>query len=139
MRSVCLRKAWRPLSRTRCLAACWKKKFADVLQEFINQQHGQWDQTIIRGNLGFRFSLPEADRLWELELQPKLGIDQGVMIQSQPDFILRCDDDRIKPIAIFTHGFQYHCHPENRIADDMRKRCADPGQRQVSCLEHHMG
>ena len=101
-----------------------EKKFADVPQEFISQQNGQWDQTIIRGSLGFRFSLPGVDRLWELELQPTLGIAQGVMIQSQPDFILRCDDDGIKPIAIFTDGFQYHCHPENRIADDMRKRRA---------------
>lgn len=101
-----------------------EKKFADLLQEFVSHHNGQWDQTIIRGNLGFRFSLPGVDRLWELELQPTLGVGQGVMIQSQPDFILRCDDDRVKPIAIFTDGFQYHCHPENRIADDMRKRRA---------------
>ena len=34
------------------------------------------------------------------------------------------DDDRIKPVAIFTDGFQFHCHPVNRLADDMRKRRA---------------
>ena len=55
-------------------------------------------------------------------MQPSLGTAQGVSIQSQPDFVLRTDDDRIKPIAIFTDGFQYHCNPVNRLADDMQKR-----------------
>lgn len=101
-----------------------EKKFVDVLRAFVNQQNGKWEQTIIRGNQGFRFSLLQSERLWELELQPTLGMAQGVSIQSQPDFILRSDDDRIKPIAIFTDGFQFHCHPVNRLADDLRKRRA---------------
>jgi DEAD/DEAH box helicase domain-containing protein len=101
-----------------------EKKFVDILESFVSQQNGTWEQTIIRGNQGFRFSLAGTDRLWELELQPTLGTAQGVSIQSQPDFVLRTDDDRIKPIAIFTDGFQYHCHPVNRLADDMQKRRA---------------
>ena len=101
-----------------------EKKFVDVLQKFVNGSSGSWEQTIIRGNQGFRFSLPGMDRLWELELQPSLGVAQGVAIQSQPDFLLRSDDDRIKPVAIFTDGFQYHCYPNNRLADDMSKRRA---------------
>ena len=101
-----------------------EKKFVDVLESFVSQLKGNWEQTIIRGNQGFRFSLPDSDRLWELELQPTLGTAQGVSIQSQPDFMLRTDDDRVKPIAIFTDGFQYHCYPHNRIADDLRKRRA---------------
>ena len=101
-----------------------EKKFVDILESFVTQQNGTWEQTIIRGNQGFRFSLAGTDRLWELELQPTLGIAQGVSIQSQPDFVLRTDDDRIKPIAIFTDGFQYHCNPVNRLADDMQKRRA---------------
>ncbi|MEO1995586.1 MAG: Zn-binding domain-containing protein, partial [Planctomycetaceae bacterium] len=99
-----------------------EKKFVDLLESFVEQQNGSWEQTIIRGNQGFRFSLPGVERLWELELQPTLGSAQGVSVQSQPDFILRTDDDRIKPVAIFTDGFQYHCHPVNRLADDMNKR-----------------
>jgi DEAD/DEAH box helicase domain-containing protein len=101
-----------------------EKKFVDILESFVSGQNGTWEQTIIRGNQGFRFSLAGTDRLWELELQPTLGTAQGVSIQSQPDFVLRTDDDRIKPIAIFTDGFQYHCHPVNRLADDMQKRRA---------------
>ena len=102
-----------------------EKKFADTLQSFVvEDKKGTWEQTIIRGNQGFRFSLPDVDRLWELELQPTLGTAQGVAVQSQPDFVLRCDDDRIKPVAIFTDGLHFHCHPVNRLADDMRKRRA---------------
>ena len=99
-----------------------EKKFVDVLESFVAEQHGTWEQTIIRGNQGFRFSLPGVERLWELELQPSLGTAQGVTVQSQPDFMLRSDDDRIKPVAIFTDGFHFHCHPVNRLADDLKKR-----------------
>jgi DEAD/DEAH box helicase domain-containing protein len=101
-----------------------EKKFVDALRDFVDEKNGTWEQTIIRGNQGFRFVLPGFDRLWELELQPKLGAAQGVAVPSQPDFLLRCDDDRIKPLAIFTDGFQFHCHPVNRLADDMQKRRA---------------
>jgi DEAD/DEAH box helicase domain-containing protein len=101
-----------------------EKKFVDVLRAFVQQKNGTWEQTIIRGSTGYRFSLPGTDHLWELELQPRLGTAQGVMIQSQPDFLLRSDADRIKPIAIFTDGFQFHCHPTNRLADDFQKRRA---------------
>jgi len=41
---------------------------------------------------------------------------------SQPDFLLSCDDDDVKPVAIFADGFEFHCYPHNRLADDMRKR-----------------
>jgi DEAD/DEAH box helicase domain-containing protein len=101
-----------------------EKKFVDTLRAFIDAHNGTWMHTIIRGGQGFRFTLPGADRLWELELQPMLGAAQGIAVPSQPDFLLRCDDERIKPVAIFTDGFQFHCHPVNRLADDMQKRRA---------------
>ncbi|MFO7903676.1 MAG: hypothetical protein R6U98_13520 [Pirellulaceae bacterium] len=101
-----------------------EKKFVDSLEAWVREQNGNWNQTIIRGSQGFRFSLPHVDRLWELELQPTLGVAHGVSVQSQPDFVLRSDDDRIKPICIFTDGFEFHCHPVNRLADDMLKRRA---------------
>ena len=101
-----------------------EKRFVDSVRAYVDEKSGTWEQTIIRGNQGFRFSLPGSDRLWELELQPTLGTAQGVAVQSQPDFLLRCDDDRIRPLAIFTDGFQFHCHPVNRLADDMAKRRA---------------
>lgn len=101
-----------------------EKKFVDRLRSLVEEKKGTWEQTIIRGSQGFRFALPPSDRLWELELQPTIGTAQGVAIQSQPDFVLRADDEGIKPIAIFTDGFQFHCHPNNRLADDMQKRRA---------------
>jgi DEAD/DEAH box helicase domain-containing protein len=101
-----------------------EKKFVDSLKDFVESRYGNWEQTIVRGSEGFRFSLKGSERIWELELQPTLGPAQGVSVQSQPDFLLRSDDDKIKPIAIFTDGFQYHCHPNNRLADDMNKRRA---------------
>jgi DEAD/DEAH box helicase domain-containing protein len=102
-----------------------EKKFVDSLCDFVIKSQGKWETTIIKGGQGFRFTLPDSDRMWELELQPTLGIAQGVAVQSQPDFLLNSDDAEIKPIAIFADGFEYHCAPpNNRLADDMNKRRA---------------
>ena len=101
-----------------------EKKLVDSLKSFVQEKNGNWQETIIKGSLGFRFSLIESGILWELELQPSLGVKDGVMIQSKPDFLLRADDDTIKPIAIFTDGFDFHCHPKNRLEDDIQKRRA---------------
>ena len=46
------------------------------------------------------------------------------MVPSQPDFLLRCDGPHLRPLAIFTDGFEYHCYPNNRLADDLQKRRA---------------
>jgi DEAD/DEAH box helicase domain-containing protein len=100
-----------------------EKKFVETLQTFVGDRKGRWEETIVRGGQGFRFTLPESDRVWELALQPSLGPAQGVMVQCQPDFLLLCDDD-IRPVAIFTDGFEFHCHPNNRLSDDIKKRRA---------------
>jgi DEAD/DEAH box helicase domain-containing protein len=97
-----------------------EKKFVDSLEEFIENNDGKWESTIIKGAKGFRFQV--FGKLWELELQPQLGKHLGVMIASQPDFLLTCDDESARPVAIFTDGFEYHCYPNNRLADDMAKR-----------------
>lgn len=101
-----------------------EQKFVEALKAFVETQHGRWEATIVRGNRGFRFSIPPWDRLWEIELQPSLGQAQGIMVQSQPDFLLTSDDPGVKPIAVFTDGFEFHCRPNNRIADDFNKRRA---------------
>ncbi|MDB4373010.1 DUF1998 domain-containing protein, partial [Mariniblastus sp.] len=101
-----------------------EKKFVDELKKFIDAVGGKWEKTIVRGSQGFRFTHPKADHIWELELQPRLGTAQGVDIDCRPDFLLSCDNDNIKPVAVFTDGFTFHCHPVNRIADDFRKRRA---------------
>ncbi|SLM31713.1 putative RNA helicase [Desulfamplus magnetovallimortis] len=99
-----------------------EKRFVDALEAFVETQKGRWESTIIKGAKGFRFEI--FGRLWELELQPRLGKPQGVMTASQPDFLLTCDDESIRPVAVFTDGFEYHCYPNNRLADDMMKRRA---------------
>jgi DEAD/DEAH box helicase domain-containing protein len=101
-----------------------EQEFIRKLREWVEEHNGTWEKTIVRGKRGFRFHLPNINCNWEIELQPQLGIAQGVTISCQPDFMLRCaDNDAIKPVAIFTDGFEFHV-ANNRIADDMSKRRA---------------
>ena len=99
-----------------------ERRFVDRLRSFVESKPGTFESTIIRGKSGFRFSIGGSEHQWELELQPELGMAQGVMVKCQPDFLLSRDDNATKPIAIFTDGYEYHCHPNNRLADDFRKR-----------------
>lgn len=104
-----------------------EKRFVDKLQRWVEEQDGQWLETLINGKRGFRFVIGSPERGWELELQPQLGSVQGVSIACQPDFMLRCDDADIKPMAIFTDGFEFHVEPEKeecRLVDDVQKRRA---------------
>ena len=94
------------------------------LEKHVLNQRGNWEQTIIKGAEGFRFHMEGQRRLWELRLQPELGAAQGVQVSCRPDFLLTCDDGAVPPVAIFTDGFEFHCFPNNRIADDLRKRRA---------------
>jgi len=102
-----------------------EKRFVDRLRQWIEDQKGQWHESLINGKRGFRFVIGKPERSWELELQPQLGSAQGVSIACQPDFMLRSDDSNIKPIAIFTDGFEFHVEPEKsecRLTDDVQKR-----------------
>lgn len=104
-----------------------EKRFVDKLQAWVEEQKGQWLETLVNGKRGFRFVLGKPERSWELELQPQLSSAQGVSVACQPDFMLRCDDSSIKPIAIFTDGFEFHVQPEDdegRLSDDINKRRA---------------
>ncbi|WP_350279111.1 DEAD/DEAH box helicase [Kribbella sp. HUAS MG21] len=57
-----------------------------------------------------------SQRLWTLE-------PQQMVLDSRPDFVLRCDQMGIPGVAIFTDGWQYHASPSiNRIAEDAVKR-----------------
>lgn len=99
-----------------------ERQFVEKLEKFIEDIPGSsWREAIIKGGRGYLFRIDDK-REWTLELQPKLGPAQGVAIPSQPDFLLSCDDEQTKPVAIFTDGFEYHCHPNNRLRDDFQKR-----------------
>ena len=58
-----------------------------------------------------------------IELQVKLGPEEGVNIPCRADFIFRKarDKDKTKPLVVFTDGFHYH---RDRIGKDMAQRMA---------------
>jgi DEAD/DEAH box helicase domain-containing protein len=123
------REALADFKPTQLFGSMLERRFVDRLQAWVESSGGAWKRTIIAGTEGFQFSWSgrhrDQNRVWELQLQPTLGSAQGVMKQSQPDFMLRCDDESILPIAIFTDGFEFHCTPpNNRLADDFAKRRA---------------
>ena len=110
-----------------------EKRFVEKIRQWVEDNKGQWLESLINGKRGFRFVVGRPERAWELELQPQLGSVQGVSIACQPDFMLRSDDSEIKPMAIFTDGFEFHVEPEKsacRLVDDVQKRRAiiDSGQ-----------
>ncbi|WP_257263618.1 DEAD/DEAH box helicase [Endozoicomonas sp. ONNA2] len=105
-----------------------EKRFVNKLQCWVEELGGSasWRSAIIAGTEGFEFTLGDS-RWWSLELQPMLGAHQNVSVKCQPDFMLRCDDPEVKPVAIFTDGFEPHVKPgeqECRLADDLKKRRA---------------
>jgi DEAD/DEAH box helicase domain-containing protein len=110
-----------------------EKRLVERLRGWVEQQGGQWQEALINGSRGFRFLLADPERAWELDRQPLLGPPQGVSIACQPDFLLRCDDPDVRPVAIFADGFEPHVRPgepDSRLADDVAKRRAllDSGQ-----------
>jgi DEAD/DEAH box helicase domain-containing protein len=112
------------IPNTSLFGSLLEREFINKLSEWVKERNGTWEKTIVRGKRGFRFTLPDSNRTWEVELQPQLAISQGVSICCQPDFMLQCaSDESIKPIAIFTDGFEFHVKI-NRLADDMAKRRA---------------
>ncbi len=116
------RQALTDIPNTSLFGSILEREFVRKLQDWVTEQNGTWSKNLVQGKTGFRFSLLNPNRTWELELQPQLGPVQGVSIRCQPDFLLRCaDDDSIQPIAIFTDGFEFHV-TTNRLADDMAKR-----------------
>ena len=112
------------IPNTSLFGSLLEREFARKLEDWVQGCTGTWEKNLVRGKVGFRFTLPNPNRTWELELQPKLGPAQGVPLPCQPDFLLRCvDDDAIAPVAIFTDGFEFHV-TTNRLADDLQKRRA---------------
>ena len=102
-----------------------EKRFIDRLREWVTEDGGRWEETIIKGGRGFRFRLKGDERYWDVELYPQLGLRDGVSIQCEPDFLFSCDDDNVKALAVFTDGFAPHVHPsdpESRLPDDLQKR-----------------
>jgi DEAD/DEAH box helicase domain-containing protein len=104
-----------------------EKKFIDRLQAAVVSGGGSWAKALVKGTSGFRFRMGTDTRVWDVQLQPRLGSGQGVDIACQPDFLLLCDDAAVRPIAIFTDGLEFHVEPDkplSRLPDDAAKRRA---------------
>jgi DEAD/DEAH box helicase domain-containing protein len=104
-----------------------ERRFVERLRSWVEGRQGKWLAGMTNDKRRFGFLVGSPERSWELELQPLLGSEQGVAIACQPDFLLRCDDAQVKPLAIFTDGFEFHVQPHqerSRLADDVQKRRA---------------
>ena len=71
---------------------------------------------VVRGKKGWY--VVAGDLEWDMVPQVDLGPADGVAIECRPDFVLyplgRAKGAGLKPVAVFTDGFQYHA----AIADD---------------------
>ncbi|MBV6622635.1 MAG: DEAD/DEAH box helicase [Rivularia sp. (in: Bacteria)] len=102
-------------------------RFIEALQRYRYQDENHEEQPVIlrkeivNGKAGYFIKIGNQD--WNIEPQVELGINQGVEIPSRADFIFypAKNSSNIKPIAIFTDGWQYH---EHRIGEDFLQRMA---------------
>ena len=103
-----------------------------------NRQGANLTNEIIRGHLGYRFTV--GDVVWEIQPQVNLGLRDGVAINCRPDFIFwpvkTAGDQERLPVAVFTDGWKPH---RDRITDDFAKRMAilRSGNFLVWSLDYH--
>jgi DEAD/DEAH box helicase domain-containing protein len=122
-----LRQALDTIKGVSLFGSVLEKRFIERLRAWVELQGGKWQEALIKGGRGFRFLLGDPVRSWDVQLQPTLGSAQGVSVACQPDFMLRCDDPSVRPIAVFADGFEPHVapgKPTSRLEDDINKRRA---------------
>ncbi|MGB3494947.1 MAG: DEAD/DEAH box helicase [Elainellaceae cyanobacterium] len=85
---------------------------------------------IINGRAGYYLKLD--DTAWTIETQVSLGNNEGVMIPSRADFLIRPASSRTisQPIAIFTDGWEYH---QERLTHDLQQRLSILRSNQFWC------
>lgn len=76
---------------------------------------------IVNGKAGYFIRIGNQD--WNVEPQVEIGRNEGVAVNSRADFVFypAKKTTTIKPIVIFTDGWQYHAH---RISEDFIQRMA---------------
>ena len=96
-----------------------EKRFIEALaRSSSSSTKVEIEHLVVNNKPGYRLIV--NDKVYEIEPQVDLGQSEGIDINSRPDFIIRpVKDDSIKPIAIFTDGFEYH---KDIIDLDMKKR-----------------
>lgn len=105
-----------PLLESQC-----EVKLIEVLERRVRQKKDGVFRPVNRhGRQGYVLKL--NGRTWNIECQVLLGLRDGVVIPSQPDFLFRPDSETdALPIAVFADGFKYH---KAILADDTAKRMA---------------
>ena len=98
-----------------------ESRFIEALRLVCKSIPGfEWRPEFYGGNAGWYMRLGERRYF----LQPQVELDEtyGVAIRSRADFVLwPLGNSELKPIAIFTDGFQYH---KDRVALDTAQRLA---------------
>ena len=125
-----LHKTESPLSQVKLNAlfdSILELRFIEALQRYRYQDEKNQEQPVIlrkeivNGKAGYFIKIGNQD--WNIEPQVELGTNQGVEIPSRADFVFypAKESSYIKPIVVFTDGWQYHAH---RIAQDFLQRMA---------------
>lgn len=98
-----------------------EKRFIEALSRYSKSNiKTKIEHLIVNHKPGYLLEI--NDKTYEIEPQVDLGLTDGITVQSRPDFVIRpIKDNSIKPIAIFTDGFEYH---KDIIDVDMQKRKA---------------
>ena len=103
-------------------------RFVEALKRVIrgSDRQAPLRYDLIDGKPGYvlRVGTREAgEQVWYVVPQVHLGLSDGVVHQSRPDFLIRPAKASAKhpPVAVFMDGFEYH---RDRVHDDSVKRMA---------------
>ncbi len=97
-----------------------EKKFIEALKRAGKQDRQITIKPEIYNNKqGYRLKI--KDNTWMIEPQVELGKENGVEIKCKPDFIIYPRNEKGRPIAVFTDGFEYH---KDIVHEDLKKRMA---------------
>ena len=113
--------------------------FIRILKEYFKENNYLFTEQTVDGNIFYNLTISKNDTEIRYCCKPQISLSQsnGVARYTRPDFIFYCTDvlinkrsdislaQKIKPIAVYLDGFQYHASEENfRFVDDVDKRLA---------------
>ena len=99
-----------------------EQRFIEALRRYRYQENPTIVRNeVIHGKAGYFVKM--GDQAWNVEPQVNLGPSQGVVVPSKADFVFwpATNVSQIKPIVVFTDGWEYHC---DRIGHDFLQRMA---------------
>jgi DEAD/DEAH box helicase domain-containing protein len=97
-----------------------EKRFVEALRRQHAGMRFEVKEVLVKGKPGYQ--VQAGNRRWRLEVQGRVGDQDGVLIKSDPDFVFWPDDAVSDlPVAVFTDGWRYH---KCIIEQDLSKRLA---------------